>query len=94
MISNILRLLGKKYTLEILIALENIEDARFKDLKKACPIEKMRMQRLRELEENGLIKSSVITIGRRPITVYNISEKGEEVLTSIMRLRDTLKKFK
>lgn len=78
--------MGKKYSYEILKTLSNVKEARFKDLYKACPIEKMRTQRLKELEENGLVKSSVTKLGRRPILVYNISDRGRKVLELFIKL--------
>lgn len=86
---SILQLIGKKYTYEILKVLSESSNVRFKDLGKACPIEKMRSQRLRELEESGLIKSSIIKLGRRPVLIYNISERGREVLELLDKITKT-----
>jgi len=66
MASGILHLMGKKYSYEILNTISNMSNARFKDLRRVCPIERMRTQRLKELEESGMIKSSVMKLGRRP----------------------------
>ena len=82
----ILTLLGKKYSFEILSELADYTDSRFKDLKEACPIEKMRTQRLKELERNGLIKHSIHMVGRRPILIYNISESGNDIVRGLMRI--------
>lgn len=75
----LLSLVGKKYTYDILEFLFDVEACRFKDLRKACPIEKMRTERLKELEDKGLIKSQATKIGNRAILVYEIAEEGKKV---------------
>jgi len=82
----ILTLIGKKYSFEILMDLHDMNNVRFKDLKKACPIEKMRTQRLKELEKKGLIKPSVHMDGRRPILIYDISNKGKKLVEGLTRI--------
>lgn len=84
----ILKLLGKKYTYRMLSSLKQ-SPKRFKALAEVCQIEKMRTQRLRELESLELIKVRAKRIGRRPISIYSISEKGKKVL----KLAEDIKKL-
>ncbi len=82
----ILKLLAKKYVFEILTALEEMP-RRFKDLLTACEGEKMRTQRLRELENIKLIFVRVERVGRRPVSIYNISKRGREALRLIKEIK-------
>ena len=76
---NIVMVIGKVYSLDILEALFN-GPKRFSDLGKACPIENTRSQRLKELKENGLIDIVVKERGKRNFIHYNLTEKGEVAL--------------
>ena len=71
--------IGKVYSLDILEALFN-GPKRFSDLNKACPIEKTRSQRLKELKEKGLIDAVVKEKRRRSFIHYKLTEKGEATL--------------
>jgi DNA-binding HxlR family transcriptional regulator len=84
----VLNLLAKKYTCEILKTLEN-GPKRFKDLKSVCENEKMRTQRLRELEDLKMIKSQPKKIGRRAVCVYDLSNIGKTTL----KLAEEVKKL-
>ena len=84
----VLNLLAKKYTCEILKTLEN-GPKRFKDLKNVCENEKMRTQRLRELEDLKMIKSQPKKIGRRAVCVYDLSNIGKTTL----KLAEEVKKL-
>ncbi len=75
---NLLSLIGKTYTYEILSALK--EEKRFKELAEACSIEKMRTERLKELENAGLVKVRLERIGRRPVSIYGLTESGKKIL--------------
>ena len=74
-----LNLLSKKYTQKMLNAL-NEGPKRFKDLSPSCENEKMRTQRLGEFEKLGIVKVTPQRIGRRSISVYELSEKGKKIL--------------
>ena len=76
---NIIMVIGKVYSLDILEALFN-GPKRFSDLGKACPIEKTRSKRLKELKQEGLIDVVVMERGRRNFIHYKLTEKGEEVI--------------
>ncbi|MCX6814350.1 MAG: winged helix-turn-helix transcriptional regulator [Candidatus Aenigmarchaeota archaeon] len=84
----IIRLLGKKYTYEMLMSLEK-SPKRFKALSDACTVEKMRVQRLRELESLELIKVRAKRLGGRSVSIYSISEKGRKVV----RLAEGIKRL-
>lgn len=71
--------IGKVYSLDILEALFN-GPKRFSDLGKACPIEKTRSQRLKELKEEGLIDAVVIERKRRNFIHYQLTEVGEAAI--------------
>lgn len=85
---SVLNLLAKAYTFDMLESLRE-KPKRFKDLKAACENEKMRSQRLRELEDSELIKVKVRRIGRRPISIYELSELGKGTL----KLAEEIKKL-
>ena len=85
---NVLNLLAKKYTYKILKSLEK-GPKRFKDLKFVCENEKMRTQRLRELEEFNMIKSQPKKIGRRAVCIYDLSNVGKTTL----KLAEEVKKL-
>jgi DNA-binding HxlR family transcriptional regulator len=75
---DIIRLLGKKYTYEMLLSLEK-GPKRFKALADACGVEKMRVQRLRELESLDMIKVRARRLDGRSVSIYSISEKGRKI---------------
>lgn len=84
----VLNLLAKKYTYEILKSLDK-GPKRFKDLKTACENEKMRTQRLKELEDFNMIKSQPKKIGRRAVCIYDLSNVGK----STLKLAEEVKKI-
>ena len=71
--------IGKPYSLEILEALFN-SPKRYSDLNKACPIEKTRAKRLKELKIEKLIETTIQEKGGRDFVHYKLTEKGQEVL--------------
>ena len=84
----VITLLGKKYTYEMLESLER-SPKRFTEISDVCKVDKMRAQRLRELESLDLIKAKAKRIGRRAVSIYSLSEKGRKAL----RLAEELKKL-
>lgn len=84
----VLNLLAKKYTYEILKSLKK-GPKRFKDLKNVCENEKMRTQRLKELEDLKMIKSRPKKIGRRAVCIYDLSDTGKVTL----KLAEEVKKL-
>lgn len=89
--ADIFQLVAKKYAYDILKALKD-NTKRFKNLKEACEGEKMRAQRLKELEDSGLITVDIKRIGRRPISLYKLSKSGREVLEAVEKMRDSLER--
>lgn len=81
-------LLSKSYTYKILKALETGQK-RYRDLDKACHIMKMRSQRLKELENSGMVSSSAVRdqINGRATLLYSLTEKGRKVLTHVEEIK-------
>lgn len=75
----VLNILAKKYTYNILKSLKE-KPKRFKDISNACENEKMRSQRLKELEKISLIKAHAERIKGKAVSIYEISEKGKQTL--------------
>ena len=76
---DLVMVIGKVYALDILEALQS-SPKRFSDLNKACPIEKTRSKRLKELLAQDLIQTVVGEKGKRHFVHYKITEKGEGAL--------------
>jgi DNA-binding HxlR family transcriptional regulator len=88
MAEGIIRLLGKKYTSDILKSLDR-GPKRFKAISDACEGQKMRAQRLRELKSLELIRIRAKRVNGRAVSIYSISEKGKRAL----QLAESLKKL-
>lgn len=86
----IIHFVSKKYTYDMLKSLKD-GVKRFKDLKGACESEKMRTQRLKELEEFDLISVEVKRMGRRPVSIYKLSERGNNILKLVERMKRYMK---
>ena len=86
--NSVMNLLSKKYTYTMLKALEK-GPKRFKDLAEVCKGEKMRTQRLREFEEFRLIKVKPKRVGRRSVSIYELSDTGKGTL----KLAEDIKKL-
>ncbi len=82
----LINFVSKKYTYNLLKLLAT-SPKRFKDLKEACEGEKMRTQRLKELEALALIKVNIKRVGRRPVSLYSLSEKGQIMLKLVDEMR-------
>ena len=78
--------LGKPYALNIIESLFE-SPKRFTDLGKACPIEKTRAKRLKELTDEKLIEVTIKLIGKRNFVHYKLTEEGEETFKSILNLK-------
>ncbi len=85
----LIHLISKKYTYKMLKCLAT-GAKRFKELKRACEGEKMRTQRLRELEVVGLIRVDVKRVGRRPVSFYKLSKRGKTMLKSVDEMRGSM----
>lgn len=71
-------IMGKPYSMDILHSLFE-SPKRFTDLGKACPIEKTRIKRLKELMDEKLVEVIVKPIGKRNFVHYRLTKKGEEM---------------
>ncbi len=80
---NIFMVIGKVYALSILESLFQ-SPKRFTDLSQACPIEKTRSKRLKELQENNLIEVIVKKINKRNFVHYKLTKEGEELFKKAM----------
>jgi len=80
-------LLGERYVLNILDTLLRGQK-RFVDLADACPNEKTRTNKLRSLEEAGLIETVSSKMGKRFFVHYKLTEKGNRMLQELMRIED------
>jgi DNA-binding HxlR family transcriptional regulator len=83
--SRTIGVLGKQFSIEILEAL-NGKPHRFSDLKAQCPNDRTRTRRLRELRENGLIKTIIIQVEDRNFIHYILTEKGKRALELVKQL--------
>ena len=84
---NLLYIIAQTYALDVLEAV-NKRPMRFTDLEAACPNEKTRSQRLKELEEGGLITTGSLKIGRRYFVHYTLTSKGRQALQKVRELVD------
>lgn len=76
---SLIRTLAQTYSLDILEALEE-RPLRFTDLADPGPNEATRSQRLKELEEAGLISTVSLKIDKRNFVHYRLTENGKRVL--------------
>jgi DNA-binding HxlR family transcriptional regulator len=81
----ILRVLAHSHALEILEGLDN-SPLRFTDMEHICPSRKTRYIRLRELEQEKLVRVSPKLIGHRSYTYYEMTEKGMQALKLVRGL--------
>lgn len=84
---NIVHMIAQTYALDVLEAV-NKRPMRFTDLESACPNEKTRSQRLKELEGIGLITTGSLKIGRRYFVHYTLTSKGRQALQKVKELGD------
>ena len=75
----IIMVIGRPYSLDILEELLQ-NPKRFSDLNKACPIEKTRAKRLKELKAYGLIEVIILERKTRNFMHYKLTEQGENAL--------------
>ena len=75
----IIMVIGKPYSLDILEELLQ-NPKRFSDLNIACPIEKTRAKRLKELKYYGLIEVIILERKTRNFMHYKLTEQGESAL--------------
>jgi len=75
--------IGKPYSMDILHSLSE-SPKRFSDLNRACPIEKTRSKRLKELTDEKFIEAIIKSIGKRNFVHYNLTRKGERIFKKIL----------
>lgn len=81
----LIHLLGKEGTIKILSIL-NTKNAKFSDLEEKVKHSTL-AKRLKELEENGLIKRKILNF-RPPRTEYLITDLGRKLLLMVKQMRE------
>lgn len=84
---NLFYTIAQTYALDIMEAV-NKRPLRFTDLEPACPNEKTRSQRLKELEDASLITTGSLKIGRRYFVHYTLTSRGRQALQKVKELGD------
>jgi DNA-binding HxlR family transcriptional regulator len=89
-----IEMIGKRWTGAILIALTD-GPLRFGELAKSVPrmSDRLLSQRLRELEDEGLVERTVEE-GAPPRVTYSLTEKGVDLKPAIGELRDWARRWK
>lgn len=89
-----IELIGKRWTGAIICALTE-RSLRFGELAKAVPglSDRLLSQRLRELEEEGLVERQVED-GSPVRVIYSLTEKGAELRPAIAELRAWARRWK
>ena len=82
---HIIKILARAGALEILNTLSEGEK-RDRDIKRVVANPSVRVTRINELEDNGLIKRMPMKVGRVFITHYSLTEKGTEILKKLREL--------
>lgn len=83
----VLKILGKKYSLLIIGVLGNNNEMSFNDIKKSvgCPRSNLLSLRLKEMNNSGIIKRNVM--GSYPVSVkYSLTESGRELRENLIPL--------
>ncbi len=78
------------FVIEMLEAL-NQSPRRFVDLKKQCPNDKTRANRLKSLKRNGFISTTIIEVKEQDFIHYCITEKGKKALNLLLQLEKIAK---
>jgi DNA-binding HxlR family transcriptional regulator len=82
---NLMKLLAKQYTLDILMALK--EPKRYKDLKSVCKNDRTLSNGIKELQELSLIEPVAVKEKGKYVNFYKLTRSGEDVLDRIEKLR-------
>jgi len=91
---DMISLLGEPYVLSILKLLLK-GPKRFVDIRVACPNERTRTKKLRNLKKVGLITIEVLTTGhnsKRYFVHYKITKTGKAVIKEIEKIREMIDK--
>jgi DNA-binding HxlR family transcriptional regulator len=81
----LIRTLAQTYGLEILEALEE-KPLRYTDLTKYGHNERTRSQRLKKLEDLGLISTASLKVNKRNFVHYELTDKGRQVMQRIKEI--------
>ncbi|AIF83347.1 putative transcriptional regulator [Candidatus Nitrososphaera evergladensis SR1] len=80
-------MLAQTYALDMLEAVSK-KPMRFTDLESHSPNERTRSQRLKDLEDAGLITTISLKINKRYFVHYTATNKGRQVLQKARELAD------
>jgi len=81
----IFEVIGKPYALPVLESLAK-NPKRYSDLGGSCYIDKTRTKRLRELEEEGLIKTITKKEPKgRTFVYYALTEQGKKIMHQVLK---------
>ena len=83
-------LLGEKYVIDILTSLDG-GPKRYTDLKAACPVDRTLTEKLRKLQDAGLITAEARIVGKKPMIHYTLSEKGGIVVKDLAGMFERIK---
>lgn len=81
------KIVGLACSLEIF---ETLYDGpkRFADLKRACPNESTRSERLRLMEQAGYIETEAAKIDRRNFIHYKLTDKGKRAVEHLLAIKE------
>jgi len=77
---------GRQYALDIMEVLFE-KPKRFSELTSACPIEKTRSKRLRELEEANLVEAESQKVKKRNFIFYKLTKSGEKLIKYLINFK-------
>ncbi|MBI2151619.1 helix-turn-helix transcriptional regulator [Candidatus Woesearchaeota archaeon] len=82
----VIEIIGKIGTLKILELLENAP-RRYNQLKSSCSSDRTLSQRLKQLDECGLVEAISIKSEGRFFVHYKITERGKEILIKVKEMK-------
>lgn len=85
----VFEILGKPYVLAIIESLLK-SPKRYSDLSEACPNDKTRTNRLRELEKEGFITTLTQKIKDRTYIHYTLTKKGKQIIENLIKIQSLL----
>ena len=85
----LISLLGEKYVLDIMSSLD-AGPKRYTQLKDACPIDRTLTEKLRKLQDAGLVGTEARSVNKKPAIHYNLTKRGIAVLRHFEGLSSTI----
>lgn len=81
----LIHLLGEKYVLKVMDSLSE-GPKRFSDLRDSCNIDKTLCQKLHRLQEASLVGTEIMSVDKRPVVHYILTNKGYIALRHVVAL--------